>query len=207
MTLAACPNQQIVFKLRLTQSPYRSTSIKNETRDLGANGEILVLNYFDTDIQEVAYILNGGSLMFKAKVPKDIESSKVFMRIGGTHANAFCWDADNYAHEAGGTTIIGPITPGLVKKAHRRYYFTFGTHQECALFIYHLFRKDVRLVNKFFAPESVFETDVEPKLRHAVVLKDDDMEEDEDVGRSDEKKDGSDEEEDYDVYAASQLRY
>ena len=119
MTLAACPNQQIVFKLRLTQSPYRSTSIKNETRDLGANGEILVLNYFDTDIQEVAYILNGGSLMFKAKVPKDKESSKVFMRIGGTHANAFCWDADNYAHEAGGTTIIGPITPGVVKKAHR----------------------------------------------------------------------------------------
>jgi hypothetical protein len=169
MIFSARSNQKIDFKLKLVRSPLRSTSKKHEKRELGANGEVFIVDYSDTDTREMAYILNGGSLMFKAQVPKEIELSGAFKRMGGTDADAFYWDVNNDAHEAGGTTIKGPMTPGLNKSGHRRYYFFFQSHQECVVFIYHLFGKDMMLVNKFFAPFSVFATEKEPRLPHAVI--------------------------------------
>lgn len=206
MTFSARNNQKIILQLRLVRSPWRSTSKKHEKRELGANGEAFIVDYTDTDTQEMAYILNGGSLMFQAKVPKEIESSGVFKRIGGIDADAFYWDVNNDAHEAGGTTIKGPMTPGLHKSGHRRYYFFFQSHPECVVFMYHLFRKDLMLVNKFFAPDSVFATDVEPRLPHAVIADEDDMVDgDDDFGDNDEKKfDDNDDDYGYDPYAASQ---
>jgi hypothetical protein len=154
----------------------------------------------------MAYILNGGSMMFKAKVPKEIESGG-FKRYSGIDADAFYWDVNNDAHEAGGTTIKGPVTPGLHKSGHRRYYWFFQCHPECVVFIYHLFRKDMVLVNKFFAKDSVFATDAETRLPHTVIAGEDDMDNGEDDDwYNDEKKfdDNDDDDDGYDPHAASQ---
>jgi hypothetical protein len=111
---------------------------------------------------------------------------------------------NNEAHEAGGTTIRGPMTPGKakIKIGHRRFYFFFEDKVNLTIFLYELFSRRTFLVSMFFKPNSMFAIDEESELPHQLLAHVDDMELEGEEKASDDKSD--EDEEEYNCHAASQ---
>jgi hypothetical protein len=199
-------NIQILYEVKLKTPPQRSTSIKGFYKELGQGGTVFIVKCRETDTVKVRYAQNGGYTTFQAAVPAtDSEIARKIKPYHGGTKPAFYWDADNEAHEAGGTTIRGPMTPGKAKIGHRRFYFFFEDAVNLTIFLYELFSRRTFLVSTFFKPKSMFSIDEEPELPHKLLPHVDDMEMEGDEKASDDEKKCDDEE--YDYHAESQAMW
>lgn len=130
----------------VSTSPWRNRTSRNQVMQLGDNGQFMIQRNIVTQIRRVVYFVRG-EVTFMAKCPDSIYPWKVLQGNAGNYQ--FCWEAINYAHTAGGTTIKG--AEGLKQvAAARRFFFQFNDNASLSVVLYSMFYDNQKHLTKFF---------------------------------------------------------
>ena len=183
-----------IVSLDVTTSPRRSlsnSSVGDSSRMfLGANGRFAVQECPNTLRRRVAYFNQDNEVTFLAIVPQ--EKFHTVIKGNAGDQPAFYWDAVNFAHEAGGTTLKN-ATPGSA--VMRRVTFVFDSPIALHVALHATFYGKMETVVEFFDRRGRFFVDEETKPPHKIVAPEAEMDVD-----LEENKDGKTEGELYDEY-------
>jgi len=135
----------IICSVNMSNAPWRITS-RNQEMQLGENGQFMVQRNIVSQVRRVVYVVRG-EVTFMAECPDSKLPALVLKGNVGTCT--ICWEAVNYAHTAGGTTIQGAQGLNQVA-ARRRFYFQFNCNPSLSVVLYHMFYDNQQLLEEFF---------------------------------------------------------
>jgi len=135
----------IICSVNMSNAPWRITS-RNQEMQLGENGQFMVQRNIVSQVRRVVYVVRG-EVTFMAECPDSKLPALVLKGNVGTCT--ICWEAVNYAHTAGGTTIQGAEGLNQVA-ARRRFYFQFNCNPSLSVVLYHMFYDNQKLLEEFF---------------------------------------------------------
>lgn len=134
-----------ICSVYVSTSPWRIRTSQNQAMQLGENGQFMVQRNIVTQVRRVVYFVRG-EVTFMAKCP---DSKPWTVLQGNAGKSQICWEAINYAHTAGGTTIKG--AEGLMQvAAARRFFFQFNDNASLSVVLYHMFYSSQKLLTQFF---------------------------------------------------------
>jgi hypothetical protein len=188
-TLSAPWNK--VVSVDVTTAPWRTlsnSSIGDPGRMfLGANGRYTVQECPNTLARRVVYFNHENEVTFLANVPRSDFHTVIKGNAGDEPA--FYWEAANYAHEAGGTTLKSD-TPEPFHAVLRRVHFLFDNRIALDVALYATFYGNMDAVIDFFDKGGRFFVDKKTKPTHKIIAPegemDVDIEEHEDCKTEDE---------------------
>ena len=135
----------LICSVNMSNAPWRITS-RNQEMQLGKNGQFMVQRNIVSQVRRVVYVVRG-EVTFMAECPDSKLPALVLKGNVGTCT--ICWEAVNYAHTAGGTTIQGAEGLNQVA-ARRRFYFQFNCNPSLSVVLYHMFYDNQKLLEEFF---------------------------------------------------------
>jgi hypothetical protein len=124
---------------------------QNQVMQLGENGQFMVQRNIVSQVRRVVYVVRG-EVTFMSKCPDSKYPWKVLQ--GNASKCQICWEAINYAHTSGGTTVKG--AEGLKQvAAARRFFFQFNDNASLSVVLYHMFYDSQKHLTQFFQSTAI----------------------------------------------------